>query len=58
VHVHRNAVLEREAPVARDVVGVRVRLERGDEADAVPPGRFAYAGSTTTATPARSSPTR
>lgn len=29
-----DAVLEREAPVTRDVVGVRVRLEHADEADA------------------------
>ena len=31
---HRQAVLEREAPVARDVVGVRVGLEHADEPDA------------------------
>ena len=32
---HRHAVLEREPPVARDVVGVRVRLEHADEPDVV-----------------------
>ena len=31
--VHRQAVLEREAPVARDVICVRVRLEHADEPD-------------------------
>ena len=31
VHAHGDAVLEREAAVAGDVVGVRVRLEHGDE---------------------------
>jgi len=31
VHAHRQAVLEREAPVARDVVRVRVRLDDAHE---------------------------
>jgi hypothetical protein len=34
VHAHRHAVLEREPSVAGYVVGVRVRLERTDEAHA------------------------
>ncbi len=33
VHVHRDAFLERQAAVTGDVVGVRVRLEDGDELD-------------------------
>ena len=32
---HRDAVLEREPPVSREVVGVRVRLDRADDADVV-----------------------
>ncbi len=32
----RDAVLEREAAVARDVVGVRVRLDDADEPDVAP----------------------
>ena len=36
VDADREAVLERETPVAGDVVGVRVRLEDADEPDAVP----------------------
>ena len=33
VYAHREAVLQREAPVARDVVCMRMRLEDGDELD-------------------------
>ena len=36
--MHGQAVLEREAAVARDVVGMRVRLEHPDEPDAAPLG--------------------
>ncbi len=36
VDADRDAVLEREAAVSRDVVGVRVRLEDADEPDVVP----------------------
>ena len=36
--VDGQAVLEREPPVPREVVGVRVGLEHGDQADAVPLG--------------------
>ncbi len=35
VDPHRDAVLEREAPVAGDVVGVRVRLQHGHDAHVV-----------------------
>ncbi len=35
MHAHRDPVLERETAVAGDVVGVRVRLEHGDEPDPV-----------------------
>ena len=35
VHVHGQAVLERETPVTRDVVGVGVGLENPDELDFV-----------------------
>ena len=34
VDVHRHAVLEREPPVSRDVIGVGMRLEHADEPDA------------------------
>jgi hypothetical protein len=34
MNAHGNAVLEREAPVAREVVGVRVRLDRAHDAHA------------------------
>ena len=36
VDANRDAVLEREAPVSRDVVGVRMRLEDADEPDSSP----------------------
>ncbi len=63
VDAHGNAVLEREPSVARDVVGVRVRLEDAESctprrAASARIGSIAYGGSTTTATPACSSPTR
>ena len=35
---HRDAVLEREPPVPGEVVGVRVRLDRADDADVAPLG--------------------
>ena len=59
----RDAVLEREPAVAGDVVGVRVRLEDADEPDAASLRLLQVlldrvGGSTTTATPACSSPTR
>ena len=38
VDAHRHVVLEREAAVPGDVVGVRVRLERADDSDAEPLG--------------------
>ena len=38
VDANRDAVLEREAAVSRDVVGVRVRLEDADQPDVVPLG--------------------
>jgi hypothetical protein len=61
--VDRDTVLERETAVAGDVVGVRVRLQHADEAHAPPlrllqHGLDRVRGSTTTATPACSSPTR
>ena len=40
VHGHRDAVLEREPPVAGDVVGVRMRLEDADDAQALGAGGF------------------
>ena len=59
----RHAVLERQPAVAREVVGVGVRLDDAHDADAAPLGLAqerldAYGGSTTAATPASSSPTR
>ena len=36
VHVDGNAVLERQAPVPGDVVGVRVRLDDARQPDAAP----------------------
>ena len=39
---HRDAVLEREPAVPRDVVGVRVRLEDADEPHAVPLRRLEH----------------
>ena len=38
VDAHRDAVLEREPPVPGEVVGVRVRLDRADDADVAPLG--------------------
>ena len=38
VDAHRHVVLERQPAVPGEVVGVRVRLDRPDEADAAPPG--------------------
>ena len=40
VHVHRNPALERESAVPRDVIGVRVRLEGGDDRHLVPSRRI------------------
>src|SRR5437764_2953323 len=37
MHAHRHAVLERETSVARDMVGVRVRLENANDAYAAAP---------------------
>ena len=64
VHADGDAVLEREPAVPGDVVGVGVRLDRADDPRARaarPPrasGSIANGGSTTTAIPASSSPTR
>lgn len=38
VHVHGEALLEREPPVARDMVGVRVRLEDARQTNRPPLG--------------------
>ena len=58
-----DAVLEREPAVPRDVVGVRVRLDRADDphprrSASSSSGSIAKGGSTSTAMPASSSPTR
>src|SRR5439155_7329032 len=60
---NRHAVLEREPPVPRDVVGMRVRLEHADEPRSCRSAASRYcsirnAGSTTIASPRDSSPTR
>ena len=63
VDADRDAVLEREPAVTGDVVGVGVRLDGAHDAHAVPFGLREQrldrnGGSTSTAMPASSSPTR
>ena len=63
VDADRDSVLEREPAVTRDVVGVRVGLDGAHDTDAEPgclveQVSIASGGSTTTASPASSQPTR